>query len=164
MTSGDASRADGRFERGRRWALRHELLFVIAGGMLAIVVVDGQDVRGLPTPDLLLGWPVVAVVLVWLHQALTRPEERRLSAAGATLARALGVGLQTAVGFGIFVSGLVTPPSITSPGLAAWGLGCAVMVRWWRPHALRLPLPPLVVGGVYAALLWVADAAGLLSA
>jgi hypothetical protein len=41
MTDGDASQADGRFERGRRWAARHELVHVVAGGMLAIVFVDG---------------------------------------------------------------------------------------------------------------------------
>src|SRR4051812_39569977 len=99
MTSGDASRADGRFKRGRRWAVRHELALVVAGGMLAIAVVDGQGVRGMPTPELLLGWPAAAVVLVWLHHALRSPKERRLGAAGATLARAVGLGLQTAVGF-----------------------------------------------------------------
>jgi hypothetical protein len=135
MTSGDASQADGRFQRGRRWAARHDLILVVAAGMLAIVVVDGQGVRGMPTPELLLGWPPAAVVLVWLYRALRSPQERRLDAAGATVARAVGLGLQTAVGFGILVSGLVTPPAITSPGLAAWTLGCALMVHWWRTHA-----------------------------
>jgi hypothetical protein len=76
----------------------------------------------MPTPALLLGWPAAAVVLVWLHHALRSPQERHLGAAGATLARAVGLGLQTAVGFSILVSGVVTPPSINTPGLAAWGL------------------------------------------